>query len=93
MHVFPKLVMIGAISCLFYSCKTKAQKETAPIVDETISGKFNPPTQQIFDSNAIAKFVDSFPNLRVVARELHAFYQGRNYMQKKVFLKSDPFTG
>jgi murein L,D-transpeptidase YcbB/YkuD len=79
MPFFKKLLIIVLVICTVYSCKTKVHKEPAPIVDETISGRFSPPTKKVFDSNAIARFVDSFPKLSVIAKEIHSFYRRRNY--------------
>ncbi len=79
MRIFRKLLMVVLISSVVYSCKTRARKEIVPVVDETISGKFSPPTKKVFDSSEIQKFVDSFPNLSTIAKDIQAFYRGRNY--------------
>jgi murein L,D-transpeptidase YcbB/YkuD len=80
MAILRKILVVLSLALSLYSCKTKAKTEPLPpVVDETISGKFSPPTEKVFDSTALARFVDSFPKLSVIAKDISAFYQGRNY--------------
>lgn len=80
MAVIEKIYWVFLLACSLYSCRTKARSEpAAPVIDENISGKFIQPTEKIFDSSALAAFVDSFPKLSVIAKDIRAFYQGRNY--------------
>lgn len=80
MAILRKILILVLLTAFLHSCKTKAKTEPIPpVVDETISGKFSPPTAKVFDSTALAGFIDSFPKLSVIAKDISAFYLGRNF--------------
>jgi len=83
------LSVIGlAIFFSFHSCYDKKPSEksvntdtipTKNTVDKSIPGSFSPPTKIVFDSMQVKIFTDSFPLFAPLQKELHDFYNNRNY--------------
>ncbi|MDB5202645.1 MAG: L,D-transpeptidase family protein [Ferruginibacter sp.] len=70
---------------LCFSCKNAqrgaahAGDKPAVLIDPTIQGNFSTQADQVFDSLAIQKFIDSFPQFNLLQQDLRTFYKNRGY--------------
>ena len=76
------------LSLFFLSCNDANTKPSSSgqhsnysqnIVDISIPGSFNPESKTIFDSLFLNEFIDSFPQFRVLKKDLQEFYKKRNF--------------
>ncbi len=75
---------------LLHACQNGQSEKNNPILadtsglqkaepDASIPGSFTEPGNLKFDSSRIADFMDSFPDLKPVKKDMESFYRGRDF--------------